>query len=240
MPKKAKREEKKFTGHGLPQSHTISVPISDVEKEILLQEYNSGSADKSKPQPSDSYKWTFGTITAAACAVTFICIVYVMYMFQSTAVTIETNIVFAPGVILVQKETQLISKEEAKIKNIPKVKHEGDKCSISNENKFDCYPSTVSQPVTEAMCTKRGCCFQKVGTAEVSSGGNLSHYISVPWCYFPEGYPTYQLKGQMKETTFGFTADLERTTKSPWPEDIMELKLDAYLETKTRFHFKVS
>ncbi len=44
----------------------------------------------------------------------------------------------------------------------------------------------------------------------------------------------------MKTTEYGFTATLQRHNRSPWPNDVMTLKLDIFLETQDRIRIKVN
>ena len=80
-------------------------------------------------------------------------------------------------------------------------------------------------------CEARGCCWQSPGKSETNA---------YPSCFFPKDYASYEIEEELQETDFGFTATLTRHYHSPWPNDIMSLKVDVYLETETIFHFKAS
>ena len=107
-------------------------------------------------------------------------------------------------------------------------------CSIINKNeRFDCHPD--ASPST-SNCNSRGCCWQPV--TDSGDAGNVRQLVDVPYCFFPRQYSGYNVTS-WKETDYGFTASLSRSTPSGWPMDIKILSLDIWFETEKRIHFKV-
>ena len=102
----------------------------------------------------------------------------------------------------------------------------GMQCSgIDPSYRFDCYPE---EGANQQACQQRGCCWQ----AAINLGEG------VPYCFYPTDFPTYQM-GTPQQTPFGYTVMLKRTTKSYYPNDVMQLQMDLYFETSYRLHFKV-
>ena len=116
-------------------------------------------------------------------------------------------------------------------------------CFVPDENaRFDCHPESAG--TTQQDCEACGCCWQVPSNAEEQEEERQrldilnQTTISVPYCYFPANYDGYEMT-DLQETTQGYHAILSRTTKSGWPDDVMKLNLDVYMETETRLHFKV-
>ncbi|XP_077865950.1 lysosomal alpha-glucosidase-like, partial [Saccoglossus kowalevskii] len=113
-------------------------------------------------------------------------------------------------------------------------------CNVDDNVRFDCFPE---DGVTQSKCEARGCCWRLPKssgnhTTPPRRGGRLLPTQDVPYCFYPSDYPTYSLSN-LKETDYGYTGDLRRSTHSYYPKDIMQLKLDVYFETNTRLHFKI-
>ncbi|XP_033124429.1 lysosomal alpha-glucosidase-like isoform X2 [Anneissia japonica] len=101
-------------------------------------------------------------------------------------------------------------------------------CSIASANlRFDCYPE--ADGASQEKCEERGCCWQPTKSG-ISDGE--------PYCFYPTDFPSYNMSTP-QETAFGYTAMLKRTNKSYYPNDILTLQLDIYLETESRIHFKI-
>ncbi|XP_077980434.1 lysosomal alpha-glucosidase-like [Glandiceps talaboti] len=112
-------------------------------------------------------------------------------------------------------------------------------CSFDDKLRFDCDPEGQ---ISQQTCESRGCCWKapkglRNATIPRRVGSKLPP-LDIPYCYYPSDFPTYSLSN-LKETEYGYTADLKRTTKSYYPNDIMHLKIDVYYETETRVHFKI-
>ena len=106
----------------------------------------------------------------------------------------------------------------------------GMQCSgIRPSFRFDCYPETGSN---QQNCNKRGCCW-------LPSPRNDRVLEGVPSCFYPRDFPSYQMDS-LKQTDFGYSLNLTRTTKSYYEKDVMQLQMDVYYETAQRLHFKVS
>ncbi|XP_023930007.1 lysosomal alpha-glucosidase [Lingula anatina] len=100
-------------------------------------------------------------------------------------------------------------------------------CSVPNPSKIDCYPGGGA---SQQACEARGCCWVPVNP----NPGNA------PWCFYKaDNNATYSM-GPVVKTPFGFSASLTKQKKSQrWPNDILSLKLDVYLATQNRLHFKI-
>ncbi|KAL5018863.1 hypothetical protein ScPMuIL_004585 [Solemya velum] len=104
-------------------------------------------------------------------------------------------------------------------------------CDIATkEKRFDCWPEF--NDATQDKCQARGCCWGQGSTRSDGMPGDP------PYCFFPSNYPGYTT-GAVLQTAFGLSAKLSRSTKSPWPADIMQLQVDIYYETDNRVHFKI-
>ncbi|CAH1794350.1 unnamed protein product [Owenia fusiformis] len=100
----------------------------------------------------------------------------------------------------------------------------GDKsCDISDNDRFDCFSD---RGATQAKCEARGCCWKPA-----SSNG-------IPYCFYPTDNEGYKVDSETL-TEWGMTAKLSRSSKSHWPEDVMQLQLDVKYETASRLHFKI-
>ncbi|XP_022103478.1 lysosomal alpha-glucosidase-like isoform X2 [Acanthaster planci] len=102
----------------------------------------------------------------------------------------------------------------------------GMQCSgIYSSYRFDCHPE---EGATQQECQRRGCCW--LASKNLDEG--------VPYCFYPSDFPTYQM-GSPQPTAFGYTVMLKRTTKSYYPNDVMQLQMDLCFETSYRLHFKI-
>ena len=79
---------------------------------------------------------------------------------------------------------------------------------------------------TPDLCEARGCCWSPSSTR------------GVPYCYFPSNYAGYRATN-VTRTQNWLTADVIRTTKSAYPDDVMFLKLSVTFRSKERIHIKV-
>ena len=109
----------------------------------------------------------------------------------------------------------------------------GMQCDLpSTAARFDCHPD--SNP-NQDNCVARGCCWQPSGELK-KENPNLEQ--GIPFCYFPQNYNGYAVSS-LKETDYGYRAELSRSTFSGWPDDVQKLTMDVWLETSKRLHFKV-
>ncbi|XP_077980261.1 lysosomal alpha-glucosidase-like [Glandiceps talaboti] len=109
-------------------------------------------------------------------------------------------------------------------------------CNIEANYRFNCHPELIG--LTEEHCLSRGCCWNPSFNSEVNGvtlGRAASH---VPGCYYPSDFNSYTANKQ-NETGFGYTVELERSTTSYYPKDVMQLVVDVYFESKSRLHFKI-
>lgn len=97
---------------------------------------------------------------------------------------------------------------------------------ISDNLKFDCFPRG---PVNREECERRGCCWSPPST---------SHFVSLPWCYYPENFTSYQI---INRTIFdrGEVLLLNLTRTSPYPNNIKTVKMTISRETKSRLRIRI-
>ena len=103
--------------------------------------------------------------------------------------------------------------------------------AVSLLQRLDCYPEEGGD---KTKCLQRGCCWKEPNQSKrnVEAG-------TPPSCFYPSGYPSYKMIGEVRETDLGYEVDLRRVSSSPYPVDISQLKVVVYLETDNRVHFKV-
>ena len=113
-------------------------------------------------------------------------------------------------------------------------------CDLPSKSaRFDCHPDP--NPNTD-NCGARGCCWQS--GAEFASNNFASKLKSqnvrqgIPYCYFPRNYNGYTVSN-VQQTDYGYRAILTRSALSGWPDDILKLTMDVWMETAKRLHFKV-
>ena len=117
-------------------------------------------------------------------------------------------------------------------------------CFIPDDNaRFDCYPRSTE--ATREKCESRGCCW----TAPFDDAKEEQEWlmserfrqtpVTVPACFFPLNYQGYAI-ADSEETEYGFHGTLFRTTHSGWPNDVMTLAFNVFMETESRLHFQVN
>ena len=122
--------------------------------------------------------------------------------------------------IVIQKDDALVNKtlNHLRMKDI---------CSrIPDQKKFDCLP-VHDRSASEEECKNRDCCW-----VPASSFG-------VPYCFYPTNFVDYEYKN-ITSTSTGLTAFLQRSSKSPYPDDIPLLQMNIHYETENRLHIQVS
>ena len=107
-------------------------------------------------------------------------------------------------------------------------------CSSEKSARFDCHPDPGANP---SRCAARGCCWHR----RTVSKPTKKQRINIPYCFFPTNYNGYILD-ETRDTDTGFTSRVlrPRSSRSGWPDDVFELKLEVVYETQTRLHFKVT
>lgn len=114
-------------------------------------------------------------------------------------------------------------------------------CSkISDEFKFDCYPEVGAN---ELLCKARGCCWvprKKKLWEEERNENNVTQTapLNVPYCFYPLAYGGYKFIN-ITETPSGSVSFLQRTFKSPYPDDVMVIRMDIRYEAEQRLRIKV-
>jgi hypothetical protein len=111
---------------------------------------------------------------------------------------------------------------------------------ISDEFKFDCYPE---DGVTESRCKARGCCWVSKNKMLLNKNSvensRVQHAsMNVPYCFYPSGYGGYKFIN-ITETPSGSISFLQRTFKSPYPDDAAVIRMDVRCETEQRLRIKV-
>jgi lysosomal alpha-glucosidase len=111
---------------------------------------------------------------------------------------------------------------------------------IADEFKFDCYPEAGAN---ELLCKARGCCWvprKKKMWSEESSENNMTQTVplNVPFCFYPLAYGGYKFIN-ITETPSGLVSFLQRTFKSPYPDDVAVIRMDIRYETEQRLRIKV-
>nr|XP_019605399.1 PREDICTED: probable maltase-glucoamylase 2 [Rhinolophus sinicus] len=100
-------------------------------------------------------------------------------------------------------------------------------CSeIPESERIDC---VAGQVVTEEVCRwQYKCCWKAVPN------------IDVPRCFFPKNWG-YEVRNGLKNTSTGFTAQLERVpTPSLFGNDVVDALFTAEYQTSSRFRFKIT
>ncbi|KAF6276142.1 putative maltase-glucoamylase 2 (putative) [Rhinolophus ferrumequinum] len=97
---------------------------------------------------------------------------------------------------------------------------------IPESERIDC---VAGQVVTEEVCRwQYKCCWKAVPN------------IDVPRCFFPKNWG-YEVRNGLKNTSTGFTAQLERVpTPSLFGNDVVNALFTAEYQTSSRFHFKIT
>lgn len=111
---------------------------------------------------------------------------------------------------------------------------------ISDEFKFDCYPEDGA---TESRCKARGCCWVSKNKLLLNKNSvensRVQHAtLNVPYCFYPSGYGGYKFIN-ITETQSGSISFLQRTFKSPYPDDVAVIRMDVRYETEQRLRIKV-
>ncbi|XP_066997663.2 lysosomal alpha-glucosidase [Anabrus simplex] len=107
-------------------------------------------------------------------------------------------------------------------------------CSnIPDIMKFDCYPESGA---TEPLCKQRGCCWLPRKWEDTTIHSDVT--VGVPYCFYPMNYGGYKFLN-ISKIAYGMTAYLERTFKSPYPDDIKVLRMDVKYETQYSLHIKL-
>lgn len=101
---------------------------------------------------------------------------------------------------------------------------------VKDSERFDCYPEDGAN---QKDCETRGCCWLPAET-----GTKFGVPLDVPYCFYPSNYNGYSFVNITKEA-FGIEALLQRTYRSPYPDDVKILKMVFRFETMERLRVKV-
>lgn len=103
---------------------------------------------------------------------------------------------------------------------------QGLQCPEAVGERVDCYPERDGN-ASEDTCHSRGCCWADSGIS------------GAPCCFFPNNYG-YNVKN-VSETKVGENVAIQKYHSNlPYPNEIMELVLEAYYEKDYRLRVKVS
>lgn len=110
---------------------------------------------------------------------------------------------------------------------------------ISDAFKFDCHPEDGA---SESRCKERGCCWipkeNKLYEEAVKNNRSQLTLLNVPYCFYPRVYGGYKFIN-ITETPSGSISFLQRTFKSPYPDDVAVIRMDIRYETEQRLRVKV-
>lgn len=99
-------------------------------------------------------------------------------------------------------------------------------CSVRDVERFDCFPGVGA---SQQSCEKRGCCW---------TPPTRRTFVNEPYCYYPSGYGGYRYLN-ITNTRTGIEAYLTRTFTSPFPEDVLLLKMIVKFEDQQRLRIKI-
>lgn len=111
-----------------------------------------------------------------------------------------------------------------------------EECKLVNDiDKFDCYPEDGA---SEENCIARGCCWVASQFNHIDKV-NGTVPLNTPYCFYPANFSTYKYVN-VSETAFGLIIFLNRSYRSPYPNDAEILKMIVKYENENRLHVKVS
>jgi len=102
-------------------------------------------------------------------------------------------------------------------------------------SRFDCHPDPNPN---QSNCEQRGCCWHSAVNS-VSKKGIPKVGQGIPYCYFPQNYNGYKFSS-VKQTDYGYRAEMTRTSLSGWPDDVKTLTMDVWMQSAQTLHFKVT
>ncbi|XP_046352454.2 lysosomal alpha-glucosidase-like [Haliotis rufescens] len=118
------------------------------------------------------------------------------------------------------------SQDHNSVTKTPVIDVASSQCDISKgSDRSDCWPEY--RDATQSSCEARGCCW----SPGVEQGA--------PYCYYPRNFDRSYMLTFSQKTSTGVIGHLERTTKSPYPNDSMTLQLEISEETSDRLHIKI-
>ena len=109
----------------------------------------------------------------------------------------------------------------------------GQQCDqIPDVARIDCYPEDAP---TQEKCEARNCCWR---SPTKQSNFNDLKDPSVPICYHPSDFPTYEVTSN-QSTDFGQRLEIVKSQKTYMPNDILKLTVDLIYETQQRLRLKI-
>jgi len=107
----------------------------------------------------------------------------------------------------------------------------------SDVARFDCYPEGSS---SQEKCEARKCCWRspmQQTTLTMKHMNDLGN-TSVPSCYYPSDFPTYEVTSN-ETTDFGQRYHIVKSQATYMPQEILSLTVDLIYETQQRFRIKI-
>ncbi|XP_044727452.1 lysosomal alpha-glucosidase-like [Chrysoperla carnea] len=106
-------------------------------------------------------------------------------------------------------------------------KPDSGRCVVIKDNeKFDCHPE---EDPNQEKCERRGCCWSPKNTIYNKTKNTP---LDTPYCYYPVNYGGYNFSAS--------TSTYVRTFKSPYPNDITELKLSVAHRTANCMNIRIT
>jgi hypothetical protein len=127
--------------------------------------------------------------------------------------------------------------------NVAQSARDGPMCSeVSDEDRFDCFPESVG--ASESSCVARGCCwrppkFTKFHQLKSTlNKQNTKYLLDVPYCYYPESFPNYQVVSKVKMAS-GHVYSLQKSNATFRPNEILKLEVRVVYETSQRIRVQI-
>lgn len=110
---------------------------------------------------------------------------------------------------------------------------------IDDEQRFDCYPEYGA---SESACISRGCCWRPPKFNKLSSHKfdkkNRNYLLNVPYCYYPTGFPNYQVVSTKKYKN-GYSYTLLKANATFRPNELLKLEARILLESSQRARVQI-
>ena len=120
---------------------------------------------------------------------------------------------------------------------------DGPSCQeIDDEERFDCFPENGA---SETACLERGCCwrpptYRHVHFQTEQSKKNRMLLLDVPYCFYPQGFPNYQVvdSGQYADRS-GHVYSLRKANATFRQNEILKLEARVMYETSQRLRVQI-
>jgi lysosomal alpha-glucosidase len=119
---------------------------------------------------------------------------------------------------------------------------DGPVCAeVNDEDRFDCFPEFGAN---QEECVARGCCwrppkFTKFHELKSTlNKHNTKLLLDIPYCYYPESFPNYQVVKKVK-TDSGHVYSLQKRNATFRPNEILKLEVRVIYETSQRLRVQI-